>query len=184
MKLASFHIYIKLHIKQSELFICFLFFFYLFLQIMIFWGNMLCLLNKQPYQPLRIHAHILRIWDLFIHQPRIPVGVFHQTVLLSITTGIITIIANQLRARYPLHLTLFLPWTSIIKAGITTIHLPSLSQAVEWAVQINPRFPLCLRGRLGPIQIFQDLDLLAIHLLWAMGKSLKLFSWWLLLLTA
>lgn len=142
-----------------------------YIQITILLDNMLYLRNKQLYRRLLILAPILPIWDRFILRARIQVGVFHQMVQVSITTGII---ANWLRVRYRLRLMLFLLWMSIIKVGITTIHLPSLWQAVESTVQISPQSRLWLRGRLGPIRIFQDWDLSDTHLLWAMGMSLRI----------
>lgn len=135
---------------------------------MIFWGNMLSLLNTQPYHLQHIHALTLPTLAQFIIIPH------HQTQLevfqmVQIFNGT----ANQFTAICQLLMLFQLLISIIIIAGITTTHPPSLQLALlVLAVVISLQCHLSLRGPLDPTQMCNDQDLLSLHSLLVTGNYL------------
>lgn len=126
---------------------------------MIFWGNMLSLLNTQPYHLQHIHAHTLRTLAQFIiiphHQTQLEV--FQMVQIFNGTANQFTVICQLLM--------LFQLLISItIIAGITTTHPPSLQlPLLVLAVVISLQCHLSLRGPLDPTQMCNGQDLLSLH---------------------
>lgn len=129
---------------------------------MIYWGNMLYLLNIQLFHQLLILAHILPTLDPFTphHRTLVPV---YQMDLVSTIPGMV----HHYQVRYPL-LMPSPPWISTIAAG-TTIPLHFL-QTVAALVLINHQSHLWLRGQPGQIQIYWDQAHLCTPSLLVTGK--------------
>lgn len=132
------------------------------MQIMIYLDNMLFLLSTLQYPLLHIPAHILPTLDQFTPHPQTLVEVFQKLPALTITG-----MAHQFLVNYQLRM-LFLPWIFIITVG-STIHLRSLQIMVVLVVLISLQCLLLLRGQLGPVLIYQDLDLSCLLSLLATG---------------